>query len=139
MRVSFACLWVAGLAMSVPSTAHHSLNATYVLDQQQVLRGTVKDFLVRNPHSFIVLNAPDQYSQMQVWQVEWLAAGLLSSQGIHQGTLLPDDELEITIAPGKDPMRHRGLVKILRKRSNGFEWGTKPGEVVPNWDALSRR
>jgi hypothetical protein len=139
MRFSPVCLLAAALMMSVPSDAHHSLFATYVLDQQQVLRGTVKEFLVRNPHSFILLNAPDQQGQMQEWQIEWSPAGILSSQGIRKETLQPGDQLEITIAPGKDPLWHRGLVRIFRRPADGFEWGTKPGEVVPNWIALSRR
>ena len=33
--------------------AHHSFAATYFVDQNQKIDGTVKEFLWRNPHSFI--------------------------------------------------------------------------------------
>lgn len=139
MRFSPAFLLAAALMPAVRTDAHHSLNATYIVDQQQGLRGTVRKFLVQNPHSYILLDAPDSNGLMQQWQIEWSPAGILASQGIRKDTLKAGDRLELVIAPAKDGSWHGGLLRIIRRPSDGFEWGTKPGEVVPNWMALNRK
>jgi hypothetical protein len=113
--------------------AHHSPAASYFLDQTVVLRGTVTEFLFRNPHSWLQVDAPDETGQMRRWDIEWGAGGQLGSRGIGRDTFKMGDEVTITIMPGKDPKAHRGLVKILRRRSDGFEWGTKPGEDLTHW------
>lgn len=126
------------LLMAGYAGAHHSLGGTYSLDRQQVLHGTLKSFLYRNPHSFLTVEAADESGRMQEWQIEWSPAGVLGTQGISGQTLKTGDQLEIAISPGRNPAEHRGLIKNLRRASDGFEWGTKPGEEVPNWAAQKR-
>lgn len=123
-----AAFLAAGLA-----SAHHSFAGTYFLNQEVVLHGTIAEFLLRNPHSFLVVDAPDSAGQMQHWNIEWSPGGLLFQRGIKRDTFQPGDEVTITIMPGKKPEEHRGLVKILRRPLDGFEWGTKPGEVITEW------
>lgn len=125
--IAVACL-VGALAY-----AHHSPAATYFLDQQAVIHGTVKEFLLRNPHSYLLVEAPDETGTMQRWAIEWGGGGQLSSRGVTRDTLKAGDEVWITIMPGKMPEGHRGLVKILRQPSDGFEWGTRPGEDLTHW------
>ena len=40
--------------------AHHSFAATYFVDQVITVKGTVTEFLFRNPHSFLKVQAPDE-------------------------------------------------------------------------------
>jgi hypothetical protein len=56
---------------SVPASAHHSFPATYLVDQQVKIEGTMVQFLFRNPHSFVHVMAPDKNGVMQRWAVEW--------------------------------------------------------------------
>ena len=51
-----AGIWVAPVT---PAFAHHSFGATYDLDGTQEIEGRVVQFLLRNPHSFIHVQAPD--------------------------------------------------------------------------------
>ena len=57
----FAVACVAGAV----AQAHHSPSATYFLDQQMVLHGTIAEFLLRNPHSCLLVDAPDETGIMQ--------------------------------------------------------------------------
>jgi hypothetical protein len=123
-----------GLALpALPLAAHHSHSAIYFLDRESVLHGKIVTILLRNPHSMLVMEAPDEAGQMLHWSVEWGAAGQLGEWGIKRDTLQAGDEIELTIFPGREAESHRGLVKILRRPSDGFEWGAKPGETVKNW------
>jgi hypothetical protein len=125
--------WAAALLASNAAYAHHSLAATYDLDKESTIQGKVVEFLLRNPHSWLLVEAPDEKGQMQQWAIEWGAGGVLVSQGITRTKLKAGDEVVITIRPGQRPEDHRGLVKILRRPSDGFEWGTKPGETIGPW------
>ena len=107
---------------------HHSLHATYHLDQQVALQGKVAKFLYRNPHSFLEIDAPDAAGQIQRWAIEWNGGGILGAHGIQRDTLVAGDDVTITMSPGREAGSHRGLLRTIRRPSDGFEWGTKPGE-----------
>jgi hypothetical protein len=128
-----AAAFLGGTLGAGRAGAHHSISATYLLDKEMVLHGKIATFLLRNPHSFLLIDVPDEAGQTQQWSIEWAPAGQLGAQGIRGDTLKAGDEVEITIMPGKNPADHRGAVKILRRQSDGFEWGTKPGETLSNW------
>ena len=60
-RTLFALALVAG-AMVVSSGrayAHHSFAATYFEDKTQKIEGNLVQFLYRNPHSFVHVEAPE--------------------------------------------------------------------------------
>src|SRR5215469_17810272 len=109
--------------------AHHSLAATY-LDKEVRLEGKILDLLLRNPHSFLQIEATDENGVMQRWSLEWRSSGQLGQQGIRRDTLKVGDEVIITMNPSRTPADHRGALKTLHRKSDGFGWGTKPGETI---------
>ena len=64
------------------------------------------------------------------WAVEWSGAGLLTNQGVSAQTLKAGDSVVLTGNPGRDPAEHRMRMATMKRTSDGFSWGTKPGEVV---------
>ena len=70
-------------------SAHHSFAATYLEGQTQKIEGKVVQFLFRNPHSFLHVEAPDEKGTMQVWNIEWGGGGVLGRQGVSRDTLSP--------------------------------------------------
>lgn len=133
MKSYLACLFAAVFLAAGLAEAHHSLMATYDLDKEVPIHGAVVEFLLRNPHSFLVVEARDENGKVLHWNLEWGAGGQLTQGGIRRDTVKAGDQVEIAIYPGRQPEEHRGLVKILRRPSDGFEWGTKPGEIEQNW------
>jgi hypothetical protein len=126
---------VLGLVMTSVSLcsgtayAHHSLAATY-LDKEVRLEGNILDLLLRNPHSFLQIEATDENGIMQRWSLEWRSSGQLGQQGIRRDTLKVGDEVTITMNPSRTPGDHRGALKTLHRKSDGFGWGTNPGETT---------
>jgi hypothetical protein len=118
------------LLFCVSLYAHHSLGATYDGDKEIKLEGKIVQFLLRNPHSFLHIEAPDATGEMQRWSLEWRSAGSLSQQGINAGTLKLGDVVVITASPSRTPTDHRGVLKTLHRKSDGLGWGDRPGETV---------
>jgi hypothetical protein len=109
--------------------AHHSFTATYFEDRTVEIEGKLLQFMFRNPHSFVHVEAPDDTGKLQRWAVEWGGAGQLSGQGVTNQTLRVGDVVSITGNPGRDPADHRIRMQYLRRPADGFEWGRNPGET----------
>jgi hypothetical protein len=119
-------LMVAGMT----ARAHHSFAATYDESKTVKIEGKLVQFMFRNPHSFVHIMAPDDAGQEQRWAVEWGGAGQLGGQGVTRETLKPGDVVVITGNPGRNPADHRVRMVTLRRPSDGFGWGTQPGQTV---------
>jgi len=110
--------------------AHHSFAATYVEDKTTKVEGKIIQFLFRNPHSFLHVEAPDEDGVMQKWVIEWGGAGALQGQGVTRDTLKVGDSVIVTGNPGRDPADHRMRIVTLKRTTDGFTWGTRAGERV---------
>ena len=130
MKSKFLGLVMTAVSLSSGTAyAHHSLAATY-LDKEVRLEGKLLDLLLRNPHSFLQIEAADENGIMQRWSLEWRSSGQLGQQGIRRDTLKVGDEVTITMNPSRTPGDHRGALKTLHRKSDGFGWGTNPGETT---------
>ncbi|MCU1334463.1 MAG: hypothetical protein JWO19_44 [Bryobacterales bacterium] len=124
-------LGLAGVLMfGIAAYAHHSLGATYESDKEVKLEGKIVQLLLRNPHSFLQIDVPDKDGTMQRWSLEWRGSGQLGQAGIKRDTLKSGDDVTITCNPSRTPADHRGALKTLHRKSDGFGWGTKPGETI---------
>jgi hypothetical protein len=124
-------LVIAGsLVHGMALMGHHSIGATYDGKKEVKLDGKLVQFLFRNPHSFVHVEAPDESGKMQRWAVEWGGAGALGSQGVTRDTLKVGDEVVITGNPSRTAGDHRVKMNTLHRKKDGFGWGTRPGEVV---------
>jgi hypothetical protein len=119
---------VSAMAGSI-ARAHHSFTATYFEDRTIQIEGKLLQFLFRNPHSFVHVEAPDENGDLHRWAVEWGGAGQLAGQGVTNQTLRVGDVVSITGNPGRDPGDHRVRMQYLRRSSDGFDWGRRPGET----------
>ena len=124
-------LVLSGLfVFGITAHAHHSIGATYDQSKEIKLEGKLVQFLFRNPHAFVHIEAPDPEGKIQRWSVEWGGAAQLSGQGVSRDTFKVGDVVTITGNPGRNPADHRLKMNTLRRKSDGFGWGTRPGEVV---------
>jgi len=119
---AFALAIVFSLSAGLVS-AHHSFAATYLEGQTQKIEGKVVQFLFRNPHSFLHVEAPDEKGTMQVWNIEWGGGGLLGRQGVNRDTLKPGDRVIVVGQPGRVPEEHRLRMMNLTRPADGWKWG----------------
>lgn len=110
--------------------AHHSYAATYDASRDVKLQGKLVQFVYRNPHTFVHIQAPDENGQMQRWAVEWAGTAQLDRAGVTRDTLKVGDEVVMTIHPSRVSGEYRGLMVTLKRPSDGFTWGTKSGETI---------
>ncbi|HEV2983005.1 MAG TPA: DUF6152 family protein [Vicinamibacterales bacterium] len=112
----------AALAAVAPLSAHHSFAATYYEDKTVTIEGDLVQFVFRNPHSYVHLEAPDENRQMERWAVEWGSGMQLSTQGLSATALKAGDHVIITGAPGRNSDDHRLRMRSITRPKDGFTW-----------------
>jgi hypothetical protein len=105
--------------------AHHAATATYVHGKSVTIEGTLKEFVWRNPHSFIRVEAPDDKGEMQVWLIEGAAPTQLAEGGVTRTSFRPGDHVVVTGMPGRVGDDHRMLLEKIERPSDGFKWQGK--------------
>ena len=113
----------AGLLLVPAAIAHHSFQATYDMDNMIEIRGTLIQMNFRNPHSSVMVMAPDENGDMQRWGVEWGGASLLLRQGLTRTSFKPGDEVIITGQPAREKTDYRMRMESILRPSDGFGWG----------------
>ena len=71
MRRLFLIAAAAAVLTASTALAHHSFAATYETGKSIKLEGEIVQFVYRNPHSFVHVDAPDASGVSQRWAVEW--------------------------------------------------------------------
>ena len=114
---------ISGLLISTFAGAHHSFQATYDMDSMIEIKGKLVQMNFRNPHSSVMVMAPDKEGNMQRWGVEWGGASLLMRQGLTRTSFKPGDEVVITGQPSREETDYRMRMESILRPSDGFGWG----------------
>jgi hypothetical protein len=122
-RTLFLALAAAAAISTAPAYAHHSFAATYFEDKTQTIEGDLVQFLFRNPHSFVHVEAKDEKGELQRWAIEWGAGLQLNRQGVTRETLHPGDHVIITGTPGRNAEDHRLRMRTISRPKDGWKWG----------------
>ena len=130
MRTLFVCVSTAVFLAGAATYAHHSYGATYDTSKQITLEGKLVQFVYRNPHSFVHVQAPDPSGAMQRWSVEWAGTAQLDNQGVKRESLKVGDNVVIVGRPSRVTGEYRALMVSLKRPSDGFSWGSRTGEIV---------
>ncbi|NOT24992.1 MAG: hypothetical protein HOP16_02715 [Acidobacteria bacterium] len=102
--------------------AHHSFSATYDSTQKVEIEGVVKEFVWRNPHSFMRVDVTDKDGSVKTWALEWGSTNVLAQSKITRTTLKPGDLLKVTGEAARDSASLRLLISSLDRPSDGFSW-----------------
>lgn len=119
---------LSGLAVlsaitAVSAYAHHSFQATYDMDSMIEIKGQLVQMNFRNPHSSVMVMAPDKDGNMQRWGVEWGGASLLMRQGLTRTSFRPGDEVIITGQPSRESTDYRMRMESILRPADNFGWG----------------
>jgi hypothetical protein len=129
-RSALLLVAAAVFAGGTSALAHHSYGATYDVSREVKLEGKVVQFVLRNPHSYVHIEAPDEHGTMQRWAVEWAGTAQLANQGVKRESLRVGDAITIVGRPSRVPGEYRALMVSLKRPLDGFTWGTRSGEAV---------
>jgi hypothetical protein len=125
LAVTLALMW------SVAASAHHSVEGTFLLDQNITLQGTITVLTIRNPHSFISIDARDSSGRITSWSVEWVGAAQLKDEGVSESTFKAGDQVTLVGAAARDTTTRRILLRELTRPSDGFRWLGTPKDFSP--------
>ena len=105
-----------------PIFAHHSVSATYITGKSVRIEGTLKEFIWRNPHSFMRVEAPDEKGEKQIWVIEGAAPQQLSDAGLTATSFRPGDQVVVAGRPSRIADDHKLLLLTIERPSDGFKW-----------------
>lgn len=131
MKSRLLMLIVVVASMSgVAAYAHHSFAGSYVEAKVVTLEGTVAEFNIRNPHSFISIEVADKDGKTTRWGGEWGGVTQLSQGGVNRFTLKIGDKIIVDGAPARDSSDHKVLVrKVVRPATASTPEFTWQGRV----------
>jgi hypothetical protein len=122
MNRRYLVLLTPAALLGGPVDAHHSFAATYFVDQEISIDGTLTQFMFRNPHSFVKVMAKDKKGEEQVWSIEWGGGAQLTQEHVTRETLKTGDHVVVTGNPGRDPTEHRLRLHKIVRTSDGWTW-----------------
>ena len=121
-RLVFRLAAAVVLAGAAPLLAHHSFGATYDSSTRVEIEGSVKEFVWRNPHSFLRVDVAQPDGTMKTWALEWGSINQLTSAKLTRTTLRPGDKLVISGQPARDQSSPRMLIVSMRRPADGWSW-----------------
>ena len=123
-RFLLLCATVALLAGGVQLLAHHSFTAAYDSTKRVTIEGVVKEFVWRNPHSYVRIDIMTKEGTTENWTLEWGSSNQLSAAKypVTRTTLHAGDKIIANGEPGRDPEARRVRIFTLKRPVDGWEW-----------------
>ncbi len=89
------------LGMVSPALSHHS-HAMFDHATQVSISGTVTDFVLRNPHTFLYVDVKAESGEKVNYWIEMSNLTNMISRGIGRTTFKPGDKVTVNMHPLKD-------------------------------------
>lgn len=119
--IALAGVLGAGLFLATPAFSHHS-NVAFEVTKVVTIKGVVKQFEWRNPHTWLLMTVDDGKGGKVDWAVEGRAPGVLSRAGWSPKSLQPGDVVTVDMSPARDGSK-TGLIARVTKAD---------GTILPN-------
>ena len=124
-RMTLVLVAVAIVVTSaVRLSAHHSFTAAYDSTKRVEIEGVVKEFVWRNPHSFVRIEVTTKEGTTELWNLEWGSTTQLQAAKypVTRTTIKPGDHIVAGGEPGRDPAAKRVGIFSIKRRIDGWEW-----------------
>ena len=102
------------LCLAGPVAAHHSF-AMFDLSQHKLIEGSVTAWNYNSPHSWLIIEAPDENGEMQSWSFEGAAPVHAARQGVNGKTFTKGEHVRIVMSPIRDGRRAGALCFVVKE------------------------
>ena len=99
MKKLFLAAAVAGALSAVSVFAHHGTATSYDQKRTLTIKGTVSQFLWRNPHSALFVDIKDDKGKTSTYAIEMWSPSLMVKQGYTRTTFKAGDEVMLEVHP----------------------------------------
>lgn len=123
-RLIVAFTITLGLLVSIPLFAHHG-SASYALDKQVTLKGTVTRWLYASPHILLMIDVKGENGGVTHWVLEAQSPTVMYPSGYRKDSFKPGDEVTVTAAQAKNGKPVGRIIEAITAN------GTKLGRAAP--------
>src|SRR5215475_3752565 len=109
LGVTFASL----VSLGIPAWAHHSFSAAYDLSQAVTVKGTIQSVLLRNPHSWFVIDVKNADGKIEEWSFEAGTPSGMIRNGYKPSIIKAGAEVTIKGFRARDASQYRGMLREL--------------------------
>lgn len=104
--------------------AHHSFTAAYDNTKRVEVEGVVKEFIWRNPHSFVRIDVTDKSGKVETWSLEWGSSNQLSAAKypVTRTSIKAGDRIIAGGEPRRDPAVKGLRVFSIKRPLDGWTW-----------------
>jgi hypothetical protein len=112
----------AAMALSIasPALSHHS-HAMFDHSRELTVTGTVTEFVFRNPHVFLYIDATNEKGEKVNYWVEMSNLPNMIRRGVGQSTFKPGDKVTVHLHPLKDGRPGGSYVTITDAAGKTYE------------------
>lgn len=89
------------LISSLPAFPHHGTAVAYDQSRNVTMKGTVTEFVFKNPHIQLRYDVKDEKGNVVNWTAECGGVYFWSALGFRRDSLKPGDQITITIHPSR--------------------------------------
>lgn len=114
-KVIFTVL-VSGLLAAItaiPAFAHHSFAAAYDMQQPVTVHGTIDKVLLRNPHSWFMIDVKNEKGEVEHWAFEAGTPSGMIRNGYTPQVIKQGAEVTIKGFRARDASQKRGMLREL--------------------------
>jgi hypothetical protein len=126
MKRTLLMLAAAGILLGGVSAAfaHHSFTAAYDNTKRVEVEGVVREFIWRNPHSFLRIDVTNKEGKVENWSLEWGSSSQLSAAKypVTRTTIKAGDKIIAGGEPRRDPSVKGLRVFSIKRPVDGWMW-----------------
>jgi len=113
-----ACLACVAL-VSAPAVSHHSF-AMFDTSKHMLVEGQVTDWNYNSPHSWLIIQGPDENGVMTTWSFEGGAPVHVTRQGVTGSTFHKGEVVKVVMSPIRDG-RKAGALCFVQKEDGSLK------------------
>lgn len=106
------------------AAAHHSFTAAYDNTKRVEVEGVVKEFVWRNPHSYLRIDVTTKEGATETWNLEWGSSSQLSAAKypVTRTTIKAGDRILAGGEPRRDPAVKGLRLFTITRPVDGWVW-----------------
>ena len=103
---------------------HHSFTAAYDNTKRVEVEGVVKEFIWRNPHSFLRIDVTNKDGKVELWSLEWGSSSQLSASKypVTRTSIKFGDKIIAAGEPRRDPAVKGLRVFSIKRPIDNWMW-----------------